>query len=99
MDGAANRDSGIERALSKSVEWQHETSVAFNWWLDNAAPREFTFEQFRNFLEACHFPAPHHPNAWGAMAKRFADRVKAVGYATSVRPQAHARLTRTYRRA
>ncbi len=99
MEGAQRRDAGIERVLENHAEWKYEVSCAFSWWLENAAPVEFTFESFRNFLEACHFPEPHHPNAWGGLAKTFADRIKPVGYATSARPQAHARLTRTYRRA
>lgn len=99
MEGAQRRDAGIERVLSSHQAWRNEISVAFNWWLENCAPPEFTFEQFRNFLEACDYPNPHHPNAWGGLAKTFADRIQPVGYTTSIRPQAHARLTRTYRRA
>lgn len=99
MDGAALRDDGIEAVLSSEHEWAADTSIAFNWWLENCAPPEFTFEQFRNFLADCDYPEPHHPNVWGGMAKRFADRIQHVGYTTSIRPEAHARLTRTYRRA
>lgn len=99
MDGEALRDAGIERVMLNADEWADDASVAFNWWLDNCAPPEFTLEQFRSFLDACAYPQPHHPNVWGGMAKRFADRIQHVGFTTSVRPKAHARLTRTYRRA
>lgn len=99
MQGAALRDAGIERVLEGEDKWLAEIDVAFNWWIENAAPVEFTLEQFRSFMDACSYPQPHHPNCWGGLAKKFADRIQQVGYTTSVRPQAHARLTRTYRRA
>lgn len=97
--GAALRDQGIELVMDNAADWASEIQVAFNWWLDNVAPDEFTLEKFRMFVEANDMPPPHHPNAWGGLAKKFADRIKPVGYTTSARPKAHARLTRTYRRA
>lgn len=97
--GESLRDAGIEQVMANAATWGHEISVAFNWWLDNVAPAEFTLEDFRMFVEAHDMPPPHHPNAWGGLAKRFADRITPIGFTTSVRPQAHARVTRTYRRA
>ena len=99
MKGAALRDAGIDQVMSNAAQWAYEIDVAFNWWLENAAPQEFTLEQFRMFAEAYDMPPPHHLNAWGGLAKRLAGRIKHIGFTTSVRPQAHARLTRTYRRA
>lgn len=97
--GAALRDAGIELVLENAEQWASEIEVAFNWWLEHVAPAEFTLEQFRMFVEAHDMPPPHHPNAWGGLAKKFANRITPIGYTTSTRPQAHARLTRTYRRA
>lgn len=99
MQGAALRDDGIARVMSAEEEWAEDAGVAFNYWLNNVAPVEFTLEAFRMYVEAHDMPEPHHPNVWGGLAKRFADRIQPVGYTTSVRPQAHARLTRIYRRA
>lgn len=99
MNGAALRDDGIEIVLNNSGEWLELAQSQFDWWLENQAPEEFTLEQFRLFWDSFLFPQPHHPNAWGGLAKKFANRIKPVGYTTSARPQAHARLTRTYRRA
>lgn len=97
--GAAMRDAGISVVMENAAEWADEIEVAFNWWLNNLAPAEFSLEQFRMFVEAHDMPPPHHPNAWGGLAKKFADRITPVGFTTSVRPSAHARLTRTYRRS
>lgn len=97
--GAALRDEGIEVVMENAAEWADEVEVAFNWWLEHIAPAEFTLEQFRMFVEAHDMPPPHHPNAWGGLAKKFANRITPIGYSNSARPSAHARLTRTYRRA
>lgn len=97
--GAELRDEGIAQVMDNAAVWSAEIGVAFNWWLEHLAPAEFTLEQFRMFVEAHDMPPPHHPNAWGGLAKRFADRIQPVGFTTSTRPQAHARLTRTYKRA
>lgn len=99
MSGAALRDEGIKQVMDNAAEWADEVEVAFNWWLKHIAPAEFTLEQFRMFVEAHDMPPPHHPNAWGGLAKKFADRITPIGYFTSVRPAAQARMTRTYRRA
>ena len=99
MSGAALRDQGIEQVMENAANWADEVEVAFNWWLEHAAPDTFTLEQFRMFVEQHEMPPPHHPNAWGGLAKKFADRITPVGYTTSARPSSHARLTRTYRRA
>jgi len=99
VTGQALRDEGIELVLENSDDWGQEAQVAFNWWLEHLAPEVFTLEQFRTFVLDAGMPPPHHPNVWGGLAKKFADRITPVGFAISERPSAHARVTRTYRRA
>lgn len=99
ITGPYLRDEGIEQVMSSEEAWAEEIGVAFHWWLKNCAAEEFTFEQFRMFVQGYGVPEPHHPNVWGGLAKRFAYLIEPVGHAMSVRPKAHARLTRTYRRA
>lgn len=97
--GTELRDAGIAQVMIGAEDWRSEVQLAFDFWLDNFAPTTFSLEQFREFAEANGLPEPHHPNAWGGLAKKVAHRIKPVGFTTSVRPQAHARVTRTYQRA
>jgi hypothetical protein len=96
MDGPSLRDAGIARVMESAEPWAHEVERAFRYWLAAEAEPLFTFEQFRVWAEGNGLAQPHHPNAWGGLTKRFKALVEPVGYATSERPQAHARLTRTY---
>lgn len=96
--GAALRDAGIETVMANAQAWADEVEHGWRFWLQHHAPDEFTLEQFRMWVTP-HIGEPHHPNAWGGLAKRFASDMKHTGFTTSARPQAHARLTRTYRRA
>lgn len=96
--GAQLRDEGIEQVLDNAVHWAHDVEPAFRYWLAVHAPGVFTLEMFRTWALANGLAEPHHPNAWGGLAKRFKGYLEPVGYANSERPQAHARLTRTYTR-
>lgn len=96
--GAALRDAGISAVMSNAQAWADEVEHGWRHWLQWQAPDTFTLEQFRVWVTP-YIGEPHHPNAWGALAKRFASDIVATGFTTSERPQAHARLTRTYRRA
>lgn len=98
MSGAQLRDEGIALVMDNAAGWADEIEQAWRHWLRYQAPPEFTLEQFRVWVTP-HIGEPHHPNAWGGLAKRFARYIKPVGYTTSARPQAHARVTRIYRRA
>lgn len=98
MNGAALRDDGIETVMSNAETWASEIDQAWRHWLRYIAPPVFTLEQFRIWVTP-HIGEPHHPNAWGGLAKRYANSLVHVGFTTSARPQAHARLTRTYKRA
>lgn len=97
--GQQLRDAGIDQVLDNAAAWADEVGLAFQWWLRTEAPEEFALEDFRACVERYGIGQPHHVNAWGGLAKKFADRITPIGYTTSVRPQAHARVTRTYRRA
>lgn len=96
--GAALRDAGIDAVMANAQAWAEEVERGWRHWLHNQAPEEFTLEQFRVWVTP-YIGEPHHPNAWGGLAKRFASDITHTGFTTSARPQAHARLTRTYRRA
>ena len=93
------RDLGITQVLNNNADWAFVSQVKFSFWLKHVAPPEFTIEDFRIFAEANGMPEPTHVNAWGGISKRFKKLIKPVGYTQSVRPLAHARLTRTYQRA
>jgi hypothetical protein len=98
MDGPALRDAGIARVMENNDIWAHEVERAFRYWLAAESDPVFTFEQFRVWATSNGLGEPHHPNAWGGLTKRFKHFVQPVGYTTSERPEAHARLTRTYTR-
>jgi hypothetical protein len=97
--GAQLRDQGITLVLDNAADWALVSQVNFTFWLEHAAPAEFTIEDFRIYAANNGMPEPHHPNAWGAMSKRFKKLIKPIGYTQSQRPLAHSRLTRTYQRA
>lgn len=96
--GAALRDDGIDQVLDNTGAWLGSVTRAFHWWLETQAPEVFALEDFRTCVEGYGIEKPHHVNAWGGLAKRFAHMIEPVGYTQSQRPSAHARLTRTYKR-
>lgn len=96
--GAQLRDQGVAQVMLAEVSWATDVDNAFDYWLKHEAAPVFTFEQFRVWAEAHGITQPHHPNAWSALAKRYAGRITVVGYTKSERPEAHSRLTRTYRK-
>tara|TARA_R110000764_G_scaffold14411_3_gene41143 strand:- start:222 stop:524 length:303 start_codon:yes stop_codon:yes gene_type:complete len=97
--GAQLRDLGIAQVLKHDDDWAMVSTVKFSFWLEHIAPVEFCIEDFRTYAESTGMPMPHHPNAWGAISKRFKKLIRTVGYTQSQRPSAHSRLTRTYQRA
>ena len=92
------RDAGINQVLDNAAAWADEVGLAFRWWLNTEAPEEFALEDFRACVERYGIGQPHHVNAWGGLAKKFANLIEPVGYRQSLRLSAHARLTRTYKR-
>jgi len=96
--GQQLRDAGIKQVLDNAAAWADEVGLAFQWWLRTEAPEEFALEDFRACVERYGIGQPHHVNAWGGLAKKFAHLIEPVGYRQSLRLSAHARLTRTYRR-
>ena len=97
--GEQLRDQGITLVLDNAADWALVSQVNFTFWLEHVAPTEFSIEDFRIYAAKNGMPEPHHPNAWGAMSKRFSHLIQPVGYTQSQRPAAHSRLTRTYKRA
>ena len=53
----------------------------------------WTCDDLREVLEAANLGEPHHPNAWGALARNVAKArgLKIVGYTKSGRASAHVR--------
>ena len=96
--GQQLRDAGTAQVLENAGAWGDEVSLAFQWWLRTEAPEEFALEDFRACVERYGIGQPHHVNAWGGLAKKFAHLIEPVGYRQSLRLSAHARLTRTYKR-
>jgi hypothetical protein len=99
MNGDQLRDQGITLVLDNAGDWALVSQVNFSFWLEHVAAHTFSIEDFRIYAAANGMPEPHHPNAWGAISKRFKHLIKTVGYTQSLRPLAHSRLTRTYQRA
>lgn len=96
--GQQLRDDGIALVNNNSGSWGAESDAAFNYWLAHVASYTFTIEQFRVWATARGLQEPHHPNAWGGLARRYRNQIACVGFTTSERPQAHARATRVYMR-
>lgn len=98
-EGAVLRDAGIQQVMAHNEDWAGEVTRAFHWWINRIDPHDtFALEDFRACVEELGMPQPHHVNAWGGLAKRFAHLIEPVGYAQSSRPSSHARITRLYRK-
>ncbi len=97
--GKELRDEGIALVLDNAADWALVSQVNFTFWLEHVAPPVFSIEDFRIYAAKHGMPEPHHPNAWGALSKRFSKLIKPIGYTQSRRPSAHSRLTRIYERA
>tara|TARA_R110000868_G_scaffold2810_3_gene19440 strand:- start:116 stop:424 length:309 start_codon:yes stop_codon:yes gene_type:complete len=98
MTGATLRDAGTDLVLSNLQDWVLISDVNFRFWLSHVAAAEFALEDFRQYAEGQGMAQPHHPNAWGAICKRFSHLIEPIGVQLSKRPMAHSRLTRTYRK-
>ena len=105
MNGAELRDEALEQVIRNEEEdwvyWYHIFATKTFEELDVGAvfSSETISEQFRR--EA---GEPHHPGVWGAVFRKFITQLKCdgqaedAGFAATVRPTSHNRITRLYRR-
>ena len=105
MNGAELRDEALEQVIRNEEEdWVYRyrffATKTFEE-LDMGAvfSSETISEQFRREVGE-----PHHPGVWGAVFRKFITELRRsgqaenAGFATTVRPSSHNRITRLYRR-
>lgn len=104
MHGTALRDEGISKVTERADEmWKAlYRAHAVHFINAKAVGESFLGEDLRRALEP-HIGKPHHPNAWGAMARAAIKRwitdgfVEMDGMAQMRDAKAHARLSPLYR--
>ena len=105
MNGAELRDEALEQVIRNEEEdWVYRyrffATKTFEE-LDMGAvfSSETISEPFRREIGE-----PHHPGVWGAVFRKFITELRRsgqaenAGFATTVRPSSHNRITRLYRR-
>jgi hypothetical protein len=102
---AEARDEGTERVMfNQSLDWRESYRTAAVMFMASLSPGdEFIGEDLRIFAIKTGIAAPHHQNAWGAMARTTLSewaksaRIKIVGVRNARSVSAHARLSPIYR--
>lgn len=92
------RDRAIHQVSRE--EWMPEAVATF-YAYRRELPEVFTGENIRDLVLG-YLPAPHHPNAWGALTMSLVKQkaIIATGTVTKMRsPSSHARRTFQYRLA
>ena len=105
IKSAQARDEGTERVMfNQSLDWRESYRSAAVMFMKSLSPGdEFIGEDLRIFAIKTGIAAPHHPNAWGAMARAILSdwaksaRIETVGVRNAKSVAAHARLYPVYR--
>ena len=102
---AQARDEGTERVMfNQSFDWRESYRTAAIMFMASLSPGdEFIGEDLRIFAIKTGISAPHHPNAWGAMARATLSdwaksaRIETVGVRNARSVASHACLCPVYR--
>lgn len=105
MDGAKLRDEGIKQALeAESEDWVYAYHMlCIEMFKDIPKDSVFSSEKFSETARR-EIGEPHHPGVWGGVFRKFIHELKRdghvqdAGFASTVRPSSHNRITRLYRR-
>jgi len=105
-EGRRRRDHGTSVVMDHTPEqWRACYRVAAAEWFDALPIGEtFTGEQLRLACKRAGLGNPHHPNAWGSMARAFLkqcfddERVAIAGVSSALDPVSHASLLARYRK-